>query len=62
MTRNRGIIFGSLPVYLIGDRRWRESGKNTWTVILAEIFHLGSPELNLGQEDSRESEGGRSAK
>ena len=30
-----------------------------WTAILVEIFHPGSPKLNLGQEDSRQSEGGR---
>ena len=33
---------------------------NTWNAILAKIYHPGSPLFNLGQEDSRESEGGRS--
>ena len=31
----------------------------TWMAILAEICHPGSPEGNLGQEDSREIVGGR---
>jgi len=29
-----------------------------WTAILAEIFHPGYPQVKLGQEDLRESEGG----
>ena len=32
----------------------------TWTALQAEIFHSGSPQVFLGQQDSRESEGGRS--
>ena len=35
-------------------------GKNTWTDILAEIFHAGSQQLKFGQEDLRESVGWRS--
>ena len=31
-----------------------------WTAVLAEICHPRSPQVNFGQEDSRESEGGRS--
>ena len=37
-------------------------GKNTWTAILNEVFHPGSPQLKLGKEDSRESERWRSGK
>ena len=32
----------------------------TWTAFLAEIFHQGSPQVNMGQEDLRDNEGGRS--
>ena len=39
-----------------GQKCWVE----IWTKILAEIFHPGSPHINLGKEDSRENEGGRS--
>ena len=47
-------------VYLIGD--WKTDGKywlKTWTAILAEICHSGSPQVNLGWEDLREIEGWR---
>ena len=31
----------------------------TWTAIMAEIFHPGTPPVTMGQEDLIESEGGR---
>ena len=61
LQTNRGIIPDTLIVYLIGDGQLE--GKymvKTWTSLLAEIFHPGSPKLIMGQQDSREIEGGRS--
>ena len=46
---------------MIGDQK--TEGKycvKTWTAILAEVLIPGSPQVNLGQKDLRESEGGRS--
>ena len=50
----RGILYGPPLVYLIGDRKME--GKywvKTWTDLLSEIRHPGSPQVNLGQEDLR---------
>ena len=59
---NRAFPSGLPLAYLIGDQKME--GKfclRTWTAILAEVIHPTSPKVNLGQEYSRESEGGGSA-
>ena len=53
----RGVITDAPIVYLIWNGQME--GKclvKTWTAILAEIFHPGSPQLNMGQYNSGESE------
>ena len=55
-----GVISGPPLVYLLGDQKMEgECWVRTWTNILAEIFHQGKTHVNLGQDDFRESEGGR---
>ena len=41
---------------------WKTDEKfraKTWTPFLAKKFHPGQPQVNLGQKDLREREGGR---
>ena len=55
---NRGVLSGPPLVYLIGDKK--TEGKywvKTWTAVLADICHPGSPKVKLGQENYRENEG-----
>jgi len=56
---NRGIISVPPILYLIGYKK--TEGKccvKTWTVLLAELCHPGSPQVNLGK-DLTETERGR---
>ena len=51
---NRGVLSGLLLVYLLAVHKME--GKfwvKTWTAILDLIFHLGSLQVKLGQEDLR---------
>ena len=58
---NRGVLSGPPLTYLIGDQKTEgKCSLKTWTAVLAEIYQPGSPQVNLWQEDLRESEGGRS--
>ena len=56
----RGVLSGTPLAYLIGDQLME--GKYwtmCWTAFLADICHPVLSQLNFGQEDSTESEGGR---
>ena len=54
MYTYKGTLYVPTLVYLIGDRKMeRKCWEKTWTALLAEIWHPGSPQVNLGQEDLR---------
>ena len=56
---SRGVLSRLPLVYLKGDQKTeRKCCVKTWTAILFEICHPALPELNLGQVELRESEGG----
>ena len=62
-VKNRGVLSRPPLLYLIGDQKME--GKymvKTWTAILAEIFHPGSPQVNLWQEDLRKMKEGEAVR